>query len=85
LEFEQKGEDCAKYGENLFSELAKAVKINPLPDGELKDNNNLTLTISQLVTDQFKNTKLNDLQLTPERLINRRSLTDIVQEHHAAL
>ena len=35
VEFEQKGEDRAKYGENLLSELAKSVKIKGLSETNL--------------------------------------------------
>ena len=35
VEFEQKGEDRAKYGTKLLPELAKKIKIKGLPSSEL--------------------------------------------------
>ncbi len=128
VEFEQKGEDRAKYGENLLAELAKSVnikglsvtnfrlnrqfyntypqivhsvhtqfknldltnnpihqlpndelqsfenqliKIHQLPTDELQRTNNLTVKIGQLANDQLKNTQPTDLQVPPDRIINR--------------
>jgi predicted nuclease of restriction endonuclease-like (RecB) superfamily len=116
VEFEQKGEDRAKYGENLLSELAKSLSIKGLSQTSLKLNRqfyniypqigqtlsdqlkNLGLTnnqIRQSATDelqnienqlftivhlpsaQFKSTKPTDLQVAPERLINRLSFSHL--------
>jgi hypothetical protein len=50
VEFEQKGEDRAKYGENLLSELAKSVKI--------------FLTLFNSVASQVKDKLINSLLIT---------------------
>ncbi len=135
VEFEQKGEDRAKYGEKLLSELAKSVNIKGLSETNLKlnrqfyniypqihqtlsdelkklgfDNSpirqlptdefhnieNKIVTISQLPTDEFQNNenqqltivhltnaqskavKPTDLQVPPDRIINRLSFTHLV-------
>ncbi len=114
VEFEQKGEDRAKYGENLLPELAKSLSIKwlsetnliinrqfyriypqihqtlseelkklgfrghpirQLPTDELQNNENQKLTIVQLPSAQFKNEIPTDLQVPPERLINRLSFS----------
>ncbi len=118
VEFEQKGEDRAKYGDNLLSELAKSVNVKGLSQTNLKlnrqfyniypqisqtlsdqlkqftfDNSlirqsvtdesqnikNQIITISQLPTDQFKNILPTDLQVPPDRIIDRLSFTHLVQ------
>jgi len=57
VEFEQKGEDRAKYGENLLSELAKSVNIKGLSETSLKLNRqfyNIYPQIHQTASDEFK-------------------------------
>jgi len=57
VEFEQKGEDRAKYGENLLSELAKSVNIKGLSETSLKLNRqfyNIYPQIHQTLSDEFK-------------------------------
>lgn len=114
VEFEQKGEDRAKYGENLLSELAKSVNIKGLSQTNLKlnrqfyniypqisqtlsdqlkqltfDNSpirqtasdefqkyeNQLITIVQTASAQFKTHEPNDLQVAPDKLINRLSFS----------
>lgn len=116
VEFEQKGEDRAKYGENLLAELAKSLNIKGLSETSLKLNrqfyniypqiqqtlsdqlkqlgfgghpigqsvtdelqsiNKQLGTISQLPTDQFKNTLPTDLQVPPNKLISSLSFTHL--------
>jgi predicted nuclease of restriction endonuclease-like (RecB) superfamily len=117
VEFEQKGEDRARYGENLLSELAKSLSIkglsetnliinrqfyriypqirqtlseelkqlgfnsNPIPQtptDELQNNENQQLEIVQLPNAQFNTSISNDLQVPPERIINRLSFSHLV-------
>jgi DUF1016 N-terminal domain len=57
VEFEQKGEDRAKYGENLLSELAKSLSIKGLSQTNLKLNRqfyNIYPQIGQTLSDQLK-------------------------------
>ncbi len=57
VEFEQKGEDRAKYGTKLLSELAKSVNIKGLSETNFKLNRqfyNIYPQISQTVSDQLK-------------------------------
>jgi predicted nuclease of restriction endonuclease-like (RecB) superfamily len=114
VEFEQRGEDRAKYGENLLSELTKSVNIRglsqtnlklnrqfydmypqigqtlsdqlelltfasssmrQLPTDEFQSVENQMITIYQSPTDQSKNTLPPDLQVPPEKLIDRLSFS----------
>jgi predicted nuclease of restriction endonuclease-like (RecB) superfamily len=114
VEFEQRGEDRAKYGENLLSELTKSVNIRglsqtnlklnrqfydmypqigqtlsdqlelltfasssmrQLPTDEFQSVENQIITIYQSPTDQSKNTLPPDLQVPPEKLIDRLSFS----------
>jgi predicted nuclease of restriction endonuclease-like (RecB) superfamily len=116
VEFEQKGEDRARYGENLLSELTKSLNIKGLSETNLKINRQFytiypqigqTLsdelkqlafdhkTIRQTLSDEFQNTgnqqlnivhlvpaqlqtyDLNDLQVPPDKLINRLSFSHL--------
>jgi len=57
IEFEQKGEDRAKYGEKLLPELADALSIKGLGETNLKTNRQFYLLypqISQVLTDELK-------------------------------
>lgn len=57
MEFEQKGEDRAKYGEKLLLELAKAINIKGLSETSLKLNRQFYFTyhqISQILFEQLK-------------------------------
>lgn len=57
VEFEQKGEDRAKYGENLLAELAKSLNIKGLSDTSLKLNRqfyNIYPQIHQTLSDELK-------------------------------
>lgn len=57
VEFEQKGEDRAKYGENLLKELAKSLNIKGLSDTSLKLNRqfyNIYPQIHQTLSDELK-------------------------------
>ncbi len=118
VEFEQKGEDRAKYGEKLVEELADSINIKGLgsrnlklfrqfyntypqiaqevsaqlkqlgfnansiyksePD-ELQSIKNQQLEIVHSPTAQFKSTKPTNIQVPPDRIINRLSFTHIVQ------
>jgi hypothetical protein len=49
--------------EELQRTEIQSVKIHQLRNGEFQSINNLTVTIGQLATDQFKNTQLTDLQM----------------------
>lgn len=115
VEFEQKGNDKAKYGNKLLKELAHALKVKGLAEtnlklsrqfyltypqiaqtmseqlkqlgfnsirqlatDELQITKNQLITISQSLTDQFKSSTPNDLQVPPDRLIERLSFTHLV-------
>ena len=57
MEFEQNGEDRAKYGETLLSELAKSLNIKGLSNTNLKLARQFYNTypqIGQTVSDQLK-------------------------------
>jgi hypothetical protein len=57
VEFEQKGEDRAKYGENLLQELAKSINTKGLSETNLKLNRqfyNTYYQIRQTVSDELK-------------------------------
>jgi predicted nuclease of restriction endonuclease-like (RecB) superfamily len=114
VEFEQKGEDRAKYGENLVDELAATINIkglgarnlklfrqfyntypqivqtvsaqlkkmdfnsNPIrqtASDELQNIENQQLEIVQFQSAQFNDEIPTDLQVPPERLINRLSFS----------
>lgn len=114
VEFEQKGEDRAKYGENLVDELAATINIkglgarnlklfrqfyntypqivqtvsaqlkkmdfnsNPIrqtASEELQNIENQQLEIVQFQSAQFTDEIPTDLQVPPERLINRLSFS----------
>ncbi len=53
--------------------------IRQLATDELQNNDNQLITISQSLTDEFKSTITNDLQVPPDRLIERLSFTHLVQ------
>ena len=58
VEFEQKGEDRAKYGEKLLPELAKSINIKGLSETNLKLNRqffNMYPQISQTLAEELKN------------------------------
>lgn len=66
VEFEQKGEDRAKYGENLLSELAKSVNIKGLSVTNLRLNRQFYNTypqIHQTLSDEFKKLDFNTNQI----------------------
>ena len=57
MEFEQNGEDRAKYGKNLLPELAKSISIRGLSETNLKINRQFYTTypqIRQTLSDVFK-------------------------------
>ncbi|ERJ59055.1 DUF1016 N-terminal domain-containing protein [Sphingobacterium paucimobilis] len=57
VEFEQNGEDRAKYGERLLENIAKSIQIKGLPAPELSRCRQLYKTYPQilgLVTQEFK-------------------------------
>ena len=53
--------------------------IRQLATDELQNNDNQLITISQSLTDEFKSTITNDLQVPPDRIIDRLSFTHLVQ------
>ncbi|MCX8492191.1 MAG: DUF1016 N-terminal domain-containing protein [Cyclobacteriaceae bacterium] len=58
VEFEQNGEDRAKYGNKLLPELAKSINIRGLSETSLKLNRQffqIYLQIRQVLTDEFQN------------------------------
>lgn len=58
VEFEQKGEDRAKYGEKLLSEIAKSVNVKGLSETALKLNRQFYCAypqISQTLSDELQN------------------------------
>lgn len=114
VEFQQKGEDRAKYGEKLLDELANSINIkglgarnlklfrqfynsypqisqtvsdqlqqlgfgtSPIPQtlsNELQSAINQSLIIMQTPSAQFQNFKTHDLQVPPDKLINRLSFS----------
>jgi predicted nuclease of restriction endonuclease-like (RecB) superfamily len=114
VEFEQNGEDRAKYGEKLLPELAKAIGIKglsetnliinrqfyriypqirqtvsdqlkqwgfgirPIPQTlseELQNNENQSFIIVQTPSAQLQNSTKQDLQVPPDKLINRLSFS----------
>lgn len=118
VEFEQKGDDRAAYGEKLLSELAKSIKIKglsqtnlklnrqfyqtypqirqtlndqlkqlglqgapigQLSNDQLQSNENQKLIISKLADSIFKVDNTSDLQVPPDRIIDRLSFTHLVQ------
>ena len=118
VEFEQKGEDRAKYGEKLVDELATSINIKGLGtrnlklfrqfyflypqivhsitaqleklgfanstirqtlSDELQNNDNQKLTIVHLTNAQSKVDKPTDLQVPPDKIIDRLSFTHLVQ------
>jgi predicted nuclease of restriction endonuclease-like (RecB) superfamily len=115
VEFEQRGEDRAKYGEKLLAELANQINIKglaetnlilsrqfykiysqigqilgdqlkkmgynsipQLPTDKLQSTENQLIAIAQSPTDQFKNILPTDLQVPPDRIIDRLSFTHLV-------
>jgi predicted nuclease of restriction endonuclease-like (RecB) superfamily len=116
VEFEQNGEDRAKYGEKLLPELAKSINIKglsetslklnrqffqtypqirqtvsdelkqlgfatksirQLPTDELQNNENQALAIVKTVSAQLQNLKEQELQVPPDKLINRLSFSHL--------
>jgi len=67
VEFEQHGEDRAKYGRNLLPELAKSTNIKGLPETNLKINRqfyNVYPQIGQSVTDQLSQFGINSRSIS---------------------
>lgn len=92
VEFEQNGEDRAKYGERLLLELAKAINIRGLSETSLNIHRQFYRVypqIRQVVTDELKQLGFSTdpiVQLPTEELQNNenQSLT-IVQSANAQL
>lgn len=90
VEFEQKGEDRATYGEKLLPELAKSINIKGLSVTNLKLNRQFYNTypqISQTVSDQLKQLGFSNSpirQLATDELQNKENqLLAIVQPANA--
>lgn len=116
VEFEQRGEDRAKYGEKLLKDLAKVIKIKGLsetnliinrqfyrtypqiaqslseqlkkmgigshsisqtPSEQFQNFENQILTIVQTPSAQFAGAAITDLQVPPDKLINRLSFSHL--------
>lgn len=68
LEFEQKGEDRAKYGETLLKELAKQINIKGLAETNLilsRKFYKIYPQISQILSDQLKQMGFNSIYQLP--------------------
>ncbi len=75
MEFEQKGEDRAKYGQKLLLELAKAINIKGLSETSLKLNRQFYSTypqISQILFEQLRQFGFDNSSIS-------QSLTDELQ------
>ena len=86
VEYEQKGEDRAKYGENLLNTLAEKININGLGSRNLKLFKQFYLyypSIVQTVSAQLKNAFNPIYQTTADKLLN--SKMSIVQTVSAQL
>ncbi len=93
VEFEQKGEDRAKYGDRLLEDLAKEIKIKGFSETNLIINRkfyNLYPQIRQTLPDELKqmgfpmvsipqlpSEELSGLQVPPQKLINRLSFSHL--------
>lgn len=90
VEFEQKGQDRATYGEKILAELAKALKIAGLGETNLKLSRQFYLVypqISQTLSDQLQLLGFNPIRQTAsDKLQNPdNQITEIMQMPFAQL
>jgi predicted nuclease of restriction endonuclease-like (RecB) superfamily len=90
VEFEQKGQDRATYGERILAELAKALKIAGLGETNLKLSRQFYLVypqISQTLSDQLQLLGFNPIRQTAsDKLQNTdNQITEIMQMPFAQL
>lgn len=81
VEFEQKGEDRAKYGENLLKELAKQINIKGLAETNLilsRQFYKIYPQIGEILSDQLKQMSFNSIYQLPTdelQIINNQIVT----------